>query len=181
MSYSYIKTVFPNYSYSNVYDVNLYKNELDDKNEKVVNKSTLFTGIENNSYTSVPSSNNEFEKIDSTQTLLEKFTINDNKDNNKDNLKYYNIPLQANYNNGMFEEQHNPVTFNHHHRESFDNSINGDKNHNDYLKHIYECSQCKNIVLKQFNLDADRIFREEILELISYIIFGILILMLIER
>lgn len=49
-----------------------------------------------------------------------------------------------------------------------------------YIKHISECGRCKAILLKQFGIETDRIRTEEILELISYIIFGLFILLLLD-
>ena len=49
-----------------------------------------------------------------------------------------------------------------------------------YMKHILECRRCKDMVTRQFNIDADRINNEEILEVISYLIFGLFILLLIN-
>ena len=49
-----------------------------------------------------------------------------------------------------------------------------------YIKHILECSKCKNIVTKQFGIENDKIRNEEILEMISYFIFALFILLLVD-
>lgn len=50
----------------------------------------------------------------------------------------------------------------------------------EYLKHITECSACKNMMIKQFNIDNDRIRTEETMELLSFIVFGVFILLLVD-
>jgi hypothetical protein len=63
------------------------------------------------------------------------------------------------------------------HKETF---VNND-DHDNYIKHILKCEQCKELLLKQFNIESDRIRNEEIMELISFIIFGIFILLLLDK
>lgn len=48
------------------------------------------------------------------------------------------------------------------------------------LNHIMNCVRCKNIITKQLNINNDRIRNEELLELVSYIIFSIFILLLVD-
>lgn len=48
------------------------------------------------------------------------------------------------------------------------------------LNHIMKCGRCKNIIIKQLNINNDRIRNEELLELVSYIIFSIFILLLVD-
>jgi hypothetical protein len=68
--------------------------------------------------------------------------------------------------------------------ESFDNSPAPIKQAfgdcNDHMTHILQCSKCKEILTKQLDRQNDKIRNEEIMELISYIVFGIFILLLIE-
>lgn len=52
--------------------------------------------------------------------------------------------------------------------------------HMNYTRHILECESCKNILIKQFNIENDKLKNEEIMELISFIIFGIFILLLLD-
>lgn len=52
--------------------------------------------------------------------------------------------------------------------------------HLEYTKHILSCASCKQVLIKQFNIDNDRIKNEEIMELISFIMFGIFILILLD-
>lgn len=52
--------------------------------------------------------------------------------------------------------------------------------HTKYTNHVLNCSICKEMVLRQLNVESDRLFKEEILEIISYIVFGIFMLMLLD-
>lgn len=53
--------------------------------------------------------------------------------------------------------------------------------HEIYIKHILECNYCKNIVKKQFHLENEKLFKEEMIELISFIAFGVFLLMFLEK
>jgi hypothetical protein len=63
--------------------------------------------------------------------------------------------------------------------ETFDNTL--DDQHLMSVKHVLECEKCKTIMLKQLNIETDRRRNEDIMEIISYIIFSIFILMLIDQ
>jgi hypothetical protein len=167
MSYSYVKTVFPNFEYSNVYDDKLYKN---------LNGLTLASPTVQQKPASKDISSeikpyepqgdsfltNELKPEASETRLLEKFESSTIK---KDNLHYYNLPsIPINKIEGFSETtvNTNPTS------------------HEQYIKHLSECNVCKEIMLKQFNIESERLRNEEIIELISYIMFGLFILILID-
>lgn len=47
-------------------------------------------------------------------------------------------------------------------------------------QHVLQCQRCKAIVVKQWNLESDRIFHEEIMEVLTYVIFAVFLLLLLE-
>lgn len=142
MSYSYVKTVFPDFKYSNVYDTKLYETKLDNNNSG------------KNIYP-VPADQNEMIGAEIKQEpKIETF---------QNNQKFYNIPIPS-----LPESQS---------EEKFDNAT---MSHLDYTKHILECPSCKQVLMKQFNIETDRLKNEEIMELISFIMFGIFILLLLD-
>jgi hypothetical protein len=49
------------------------------------------------------------------------------------------------------------------------------------MKHVLECPGCKESLFKQLNIDVDKKRNEEFMEVISYMIFGLLILLLLDR
>jgi hypothetical protein len=49
-----------------------------------------------------------------------------------------------------------------------------------YSSHVLKCNRCRSMALKHFELEHDKYKNEEIMEILSYIIFGIFILLLIE-
>jgi hypothetical protein len=49
-----------------------------------------------------------------------------------------------------------------------------------YIRHILGCQKCRSIIMKQWNMDNDRIRNEEIMEVVTYIVFGIFVLLLID-
>ena len=43
------------------------------------------------------------------------------------------------------------------------------------------CQYCRDTFIKQYNLEQSKIYREELMELISYISFSILIIIIIDN
>jgi hypothetical protein len=174
MSYAYIKSVYPDFQTNKVYDNKIY-NSLDSINTSTqvskentipapfdalgVDEETRFARslIGKAEGQELPSSTQKFKSIETLQNTPE-----------KDNLRFYNIPypfIQANKQVENFEEplkQECKVDCNAH------------------INHVVNCSKCRGIISRQLNIDNDRIRNEEFMELFSYIIFGIFILMLID-
>jgi hypothetical protein len=50
-----------------------------------------------------------------------------------------------------------------------------------YIKHILSCSKCQGIMRKQLNTDNERLRNEELMELFSYILLGIFVLLFIDN
>lgn len=67
--------------------------------------------------------------------------------------------------------------------EKFVNSENNNKtdSHEIYLEHVLKCETCLEIISKQLQTDNDRIMKEEVIELIAFIAFGVFMLMLIDK
>jgi hypothetical protein len=80
----------------------------------------------------------------------------------KDNLRFYNIPLPKAVETFEPNQQECKVDCESH------------------VSHVLNCPRCKGIISRQLNLDNDRIRNEEFMELFSYIVFGVFILLLIE-
>jgi hypothetical protein len=87
----------------------------------------------------------------------------------QDNQHFYQIPIPQ-YN----IPSHNNIG----NKEKFETG--SEQNHIEYTKHVLECTSCKELLMKQFNIENDRIRNEEIMELISYLIFSLFILLLID-
>ena len=66
-------------------------------------------------------------------------------------------------------------------RETLANIDNNEAiSHDQYVKHVLSCKSCKEIVMTQLQLENDRLYKEEMMELISYIILAIFIVLLLE-
>jgi len=52
--------------------------------------------------------------------------------------------------------------------------------HNSVMTHMSSCQICRDTFIKQYNLEQSKIYREELMELISYISFSILIIIIID-
>lgn len=66
-------------------------------------------------------------------------------------------------------------------KESFESPLQGMDTCDGYMKHVLNCGGCKATMMKQFNIDADKARNEEFMELVSYIVFGIFILLLLDN
>jgi hypothetical protein len=51
----------------------------------------------------------------------------------------------------------------------------------EYMKHILDCPQCKELLLKQLKVDNDKVVNEEIMEVVSYIAFGVFVLLVLDN
>lgn len=140
MSYTYIKTVFPEFEFTNVYNDNLYKNV----NETSNNLLNVVGFSKSNDH-----SIETFKEIDKIENQ------------SKNNLKFYNEKII----NQNIPNYNNTGTL---------------VNHHDHIDHINNCKQCKDSLLKQFGYENQRINHDDLMELFSYIIFGILLYMLIK-
>ena len=168
MSYSYVKTVFPNFAFSNVYNDNLYTNT-------TPNTPLNVTGLDNtqNNYSTETYKQIEPYKQIETYKQIEPYTQIDQEEPYKNNLTYYNKPVL---------NQDIPHYQNINHQESFESTIKDKTNasHDEYLNHINSCPGCKELLLKQLNIETERLRNDEIMELLSYIVFGIFILILLD-
>lgn len=190
MSYSYIKTVFPDFNKTSnkIYDDSLY--DINIKENKIIENKTqeipkTINNVQNKEF-ELPL-NNLLESYQNT-TLPYTYTSNEiyNSNQNKNNLQFYNLPINKEY---LKPEsvQSNISSIN------SINSINSIKPQSDktnlsgcntdcdiYMKHMLECSTCKDIFIKQNDLENEKIRNEEILEMISYFIFALFILLLVD-
>jgi hypothetical protein len=163
MSYSYVKTVFPNFEFSTIHNDQLYT---DLKPPQQLNVIGFNTNEQNELKQDVNA-------IDPIQTNIETYKNNQSfpiQKNVETYQSFYNKPIInqdiPNYNNINVE--------------NFNNSNSIENKHDNYINHINNCSSCKEILIKQFNIETERIKNEEIMELISYVIFGIFIFFLLD-
>jgi hypothetical protein len=210
MSYSYIKSVFPNFDNSDkttqninldtvnldtikVYNSKLYDNintesvnstipyrQIPDTVEVDQNVKTLLQSNIKSPRTELVACNKESDFY--SKQLLEPYENTLEKPNpNKNNLNFYNIPINKEYlNQNIYTKDPSTLEekINTEYIEQKPISCNLDCDI--YIKHILECSKCKNIAIKQLGIENDKIRNEEIMEVISYFIFALFILLLID-
>jgi hypothetical protein len=208
MSYSYIKTVFPTFENTISFNTNTF-NDLNSQ-VKVEQKPLNVSGLEPSSDSTSVLKKGEEKFFLTQQTLLDEFT-NTNKQKVvktqlhqqqpiQDNLHYYNTPLHIT--EAMTNEQpqqqipqpqpqpqipvtntvqadvkiiptgisKDPVALR-------DNSVCSQS-----YNHVMDCAQCKEMLYRNFNFENKKNdYKEEIFELISYCIFAIFILFLLEK
>jgi hypothetical protein len=206
MSYSYIKSVFPNFENSNkVYDETLYNSintlytnkessipipeniESKQTDDFVLTKPTLLDNpkIEKMSNINVNTNGQSTLPFQYTQTPLQELSeISFNKHNEQNNLSYYNLPIKmplfptVPIQESLKEQQVTRKI------EKFED-VKGKQTCSEpecdlYVKHILECNKCKSVAMKQLGIESDKVRNEEIMEVVSYIVFGLFILLLID-
>lgn len=170
MSYAYIKNVYPDFQANKVYDDKIY--------------NSLNSGTGQDSTPSIKSNipvpfdeEARFARnlLAKSEIQLPQFNLLETLQNTtpdtthkpiKDNLRYYNIPIPK-----VVETFEEP-------RQQQQQECQVDCE--SHIQHVLNCTRCKGIISKQLNLDNDRVKNEEFMELFSYIIFGVFILLLIE-
>jgi hypothetical protein len=188
MSYSYLTSVFPEFQSSDTFGT-IFQTSIPTEKEQI-KKSTGFDDNEMTKFAkNLLTENGENVYILPQTSILEEYSeVNFNKDikdkvndikSNKNNLQFYNLPYVKQIEYKEYKDsKESPV--------KKIKSIEGYTDSNDdkcdeYMKHVLECSLCKSAITKQLQLDNDRIRNEEIMELISYIAFGIFVLLLIDN
>lgn len=206
MSYSYIKSVFPKFENSNkVYDESLYPSEQSQTASPVSTSQSQTTSLVSKSQTQTTGEPSFLETY--KNVLVDDYaSFALDRPESQNNLTYKNLPIQqipkqpeltekvtsiVNVPQTPFQpstpkvvqyKQSSEIMPTGQPLEAFTNESHGDcaLNCDSYIRHISECGRCKAILLKQFGIETDRIRTEEILELISYIIFGLFILLLLD-
>jgi hypothetical protein len=176
MSYSYIKSVFPNYETSNAYDEQVY-------NSVTSPDLTLTLNPKEGTTSKLPAPLSAYDdvamqgfaktllasEISAPETkLLEQYNNVQQSPPSKDNLRYYNLPIPQQYLQRSKESFENQTP---------DCTVDCDA----HVKHVLGCSKCRPMIMKQLNIESDKIRNEEVMELISYIAFGIFMLILIDN
>jgi hypothetical protein len=184
MSYSYIKSVFPNFENSNkVYDETLYTNINSSLyNEVNIQQVKPLENYNKENYNKVNNKKDETFILPSDK-LLENLT----------NVDQYNIAQFQSQNNLKSQNQtptisqtrfvESPVTSVTPVTPVTQNESNIENECGDcdtYIKHILDCKQCKMLAIKHLSIESDKYRNEEMMELASYVIFGMFILLLID-
>lgn len=165
MTYAYIQSVYPNFKTAPpIVNYNSYRN--------IKNVSENNSNLDNYSPFKSKLDNNIFKKDQINTVKIQEI-------NNK-NLQHYNQQIQPTILKS--HDKHNIVET----IETIDNTDNKDKkpneldhthDHNYYIEHVYKCNICKT----NLNLELDKNNMNELFELLSYIVFGIFILILIDN
>lgn len=188
MSYSYIKSVFPNFENSNkVYDETLYTNI----NSSLYNEVNMqkVKPLENYNKENTVGKENKKDEIFilPSDKLLENLTNVDQyntaqfQSQIKNNLSYNNLIKTQNQTPIIPQTRfvESPVTP----APVIQNESKIEIECGDcdtYIKHILDCKQCEMLVIKHLSIESDKYRNEEMMELASYVIFGMFILLLID-
>jgi hypothetical protein len=160
MSYSYIKSVFPNFQPSKIENIyNVYSNSKPSipkpepaKNQiKAYNEQELTQFVKN--------------LIQKSETVIPNKAKIDNTNNMIIQGEYI-----SKYANEVVEPEKSIETF---------SEVYIDCNR--HVNHILDCQQCKSIIMKQLNLESSKRKNEEMMEVLTYILFGIFILLVLEN
>lgn len=170
MTYSYIKSVFPDFTASKVYD------------ERTYNNITLGNGVAKAQLKTIePYHDNQLQNFTASQP----FTASQNLMSFEEKtpspiLNQKSIQLEpidiSNYKE--YKE----------YKELFENNktdlplkIPCDIDCDSHINHVLTCVKCKQMITKQLNLNFDKERNEEIMELVSYMLFGVFVLLIIDN
>lgn len=193
MSYSYIKSVFPNFKNSNNFGLRNIK-----KNPVQYNVEPEDTNNDNIEYKKVSQDNDKKNYLD---------IHNQNEISDKNNLYFYKPTVpdvlekskqhQTNENNikvdkKVVENFKNPLSNIIEYLSPGNKSTTDDVNletdipnlseeDTTHINHVLSCKNCMNIIEKQLNIRQKQNIKQEFFEMISYILFGIFILLLLEN
>lgn len=205
MSYSYIKSVFPKFENSNkVYDESLYvsdvkdstqQSDTDQKPEETKSFLETYKNVLVDDYAKFamdhPDSQNNLTYKTLPLNIQESQTAQTVQTAQTGQASYNTIPFRMEQHPFRtpsqkvvsYTQMSEPTKATVIPIEQFENESSGRceaMNCDLYIRHISECGRCKAVLLKQFGIESDRIRNEEILELISYVIFGLFILLLLD-
>jgi hypothetical protein len=187
-NYSYIKTVFPKFEHSKVYNDKLYSDLTLAPTQSFTppQQSIKITPVPVEQQQHVELSNYDYKSgaivkplFNQVQTKIETFADgsgNLNADDiSRSGIQYYNKPI---INNNIPHYDSPLVSQNLARKETFTDEHSSCSS---FIKHINHCEDCRIVMMKQFNIESDRIRNEELMELISYIMFGVFILLLFDQ
>jgi hypothetical protein len=203
MSYSYIKSVFPNFENSNkVYDETLYNNITSlytdsslglPKPENIErSKSNYNQSVRDDVFELAQDKLLQNKNVEAMSNTFEYSEVPLKRSETQDNLRFYELPLKnvAMPNTTLESNPQDKLVIREQIKlqgkvEGFDEAIDVknrclDMECDQYMKHILECSKCKAVAMKQLGVESDRFRNEEMMEVASYIIFGLFILLLID-
>lgn len=190
MSYAYIKSVYPNFETRKVYDDKVY-NSLDSIREtsetvptKDVSSKTMgglptpFDDEEIHFARSLLGESHkptlpQYKLIEGMKADIPPTTVHETT--KQDNLRFYNIPYQF---NNTVATKGQIETFE---TKEQDNAKTCEVDCDAHINHVLNCPRCKGVITRQLNLDNDRVRNEEFMELFSYVIFGVFMLLLIDN
>jgi hypothetical protein len=193
MSYSYIKSVFPNFKNSNNFGLGV-----DKEKHKSYNIEPAEVGTGSTEYKQV--SDEVYEKKYSDR-------YEQNEISEKNNLHFYKprlpdmieTPQQKRVNTvntkretKVVENFRNPISSIVEYLSPNDKPVMDNNNsetdisnlsieHTGHINHVLSCNRCMDIIEKQLNIKHKQNIKEEFFEMISYILFGIFILLLLEN
>jgi len=184
MSYSYIKSVFPNFENNKVYDESLYSNLqtplAPQQQPQPQQQQPQELGHKESQPTQQGSGSGDF-----ASSTFEKSPIQNNlrfyntpvSESIKD-IEYKNINLYGAYNDkseeyvaSLIPEIKEIVPLPNKKLEKFEQD-----DCDVYIKHIVDCRRCRDMISRQFNIYDN----EEMMEIVSYLIFGLFILLVIN-
>jgi hypothetical protein len=199
MSYSYIKSVFPNFENNKVYDESLYSNlqtplapQQQPQPQQQQPQELPLKKIEGHqesqpsyTFTDAVDRRQGSGSGDFASSTFEKSPIQNNlrfyntpvSESIKD-IEYKNINLYGAYNDkseeygaSLIPEIKEIVPLQNKKLEKFEQD-----DCDVYIKHIVDCRRCRDMISRQFNIYDN----EEMMEIVSYLIFGLFILLVIN-
>jgi hypothetical protein len=208
MSYSYIKSVFPNFEDSNkVYDESLYSNLQTPLAQPAQPQLQIQEVPKDNVSLNAPINADGFQQMQPSYTFTDAVDRRQGSGSGdfasstfeksliQNNLRFYNTPISESIKDIEYKNI-NPYRAYNDKNEQYGASLIAEmkptallevnvnkkleKFEEDdcdvYIKHIVDCRRCRDMISRQFNIYDN----EEIMEIVSYLIFGLFILLVIN-
>jgi hypothetical protein len=169
MSYSYIKSVFPNFESSNIANYNnsgltLKSCEVSQQPQAAVDDAAMKGFAKSLIVESYNNTGGAGAFLEDTVKPVE----------STDNLRFYGIPSVTGAQTSSIPRKGKT--------EGFENDkTDAPEACEKYINHVMSCGKCMSILRKQLQIESDRVRNEEVMELVSYIIFGLFILLMIDN
>lgn len=177
MSYSYIKSVFPDFKPSKIYDEKIYQFNVLPQNSASGNSASAPEDPTPMPYNQLGGGKETLESFNNCEEHQGTPIINTTT-TGKDNLHFYKPPVPNITHTDKTEPQSSSVLRSTSERTKGLEKFSTAFDCGDVSAHVVSCSKCQGALRKQLGWNSQT---EEIMELVSYIVFAVFVYLLIKR
>lgn len=160
MSYAYIKSVYPNFSQENTLQTKLFNSldtmQVQQKTSDPVVTARPVSAVTRPTTSVVPSA---LPYVETQERVLPA---------NKLVEEYSPMPVK------QYKQQYQ-------YKEKFEEDTKSESTCHKTITHVLHCDVCRSMLSKQLNIEYDKVRNEEMIELFSYLTFGVFVLLLLDN